>query len=103
MLVSLSRSVADAGIPAPSAPPGPSDPSAARRDAAEALEASFLAEMLRATGLGEQENSLSGSTGESQFASFHRAAIAREMVAAGGIGLADVIEAAIGETSRDGA
>jgi len=94
MLVSLSRPVADAAPPAPAA---------GRRDAAEALEVSFLAEMLKATGLGEQENSFSGSTGESQFASIHRTAMAREMVAAGGIGLAGAIEAAIAETSRGGA
>jgi Rod binding domain-containing protein len=72
-----------------------------RADAARALEASFLAEMLRATGLGEQNNSFSGSTGESQFASFHREAIAREIVAAGGIGLAKVIEAAMKEMTHD--
>lgn len=71
------------------------------RDAAEALEASFLAEMLKATGLGEQENSFSGSAGESQFASFHRDAIAREIVRSGGIGLADMIEASLKERLHD--
>ncbi|MGR3461390.1 MAG: rod-binding protein [Roseovarius sp.] len=82
------------------APPGPDT---ARRAAAEALEASFLAEMLKATGLGEQDNNFSGSTGESQFASFHREAIAREIVNKGGIGLADMIEAAMKETPHDNA
>ena len=72
-----------------------------RTAAAEALEASFLAEMLKATGLGEQENSFSGSAGESQFASFHREAIARDIVRKGGIGLATVIEAAMKEKSHD--
>ena len=72
-----------------------------KRAAAEALEASFLAEMLKATGLGEQENSFSGSAGESQFASFNREAIAREMVRKGGIGLAAVIEAAMTEKTHD--
>ena len=72
-------------------------PVAAPRAAAEALEASFLAEMLKATGLGDQGTSLSGSAGESQFASFHRDAIAREIVQSGGIGLADMIEASLGE------
>lgn len=80
---------------------GPPGPGAARRAAAEALEASFLAEMLKATGLGEQPNGFSGSAGESQFASFHREAVAREMVRAGGIGLADVIEAAMKERASD--
>jgi len=90
-------------LPAPgpgAAPPaGPAHP----RAAAEALEASFLSEMLKATGLGEQHNSFSGSAGEAQFASFHRAAIAREIVAAGGMGLAEVIEAAMTEAPHDGA
>ncbi len=82
------------------APPGPDT---ARRAAAEALEASFLAEMLKATGLGEQKNNFSGSTGESQFASFHREAVAREIVNKGGIGLADMIEAAMKEMAHDSA
>jgi len=76
-------------------------PAKGPRDAAEALEASFLAEMLKATGLGEQENSFSGSAGESQFASFHRDAIAREIVRGGGIGLADMIEASLRERLND--
>lgn len=74
-----------------------SRPADGPRAAAEALEASFLSEMLKATGLGEQKNSFSGSTGESQFASFHRDAIARELVRSGGIGLADMIEASLKE------
>lgn len=77
-------------------------PVSAHRAAAEALETSFLAEMLKATGLGEQENSFSGSAGESQFASFHREAIAREIVRTGGFGLADMIEASIEEKTHDG-
>lgn len=77
-------------------------PATARRAAAEALETTFLAEMLKSTGLGEQENSFSGSAGESQFASFHREAIAREIVRTGGLGLADMIEASIEDKTRDG-
>ncbi|WP_417726520.1 rod-binding protein [Roseovarius sp.] len=57
---------------------------------AERLEASFLAEMLKFGGLESKENDFGDSAGESQFASFHREALAREMVRAGGIGLADV-------------
>lgn len=68
----------------------PLDNSAARK-AAEKLEATFLAEMLKSAGFGAQENSFSGSTGEDQFASFHRLAIAEKMVVAGGIGLAEHI------------
>lgn len=54
-----------------------------------ALEASFLSEMLKAAGFGTQVSTFSGGTGEDQFASFHREAIARRMVDAGGIGLAE--------------
>lgn len=71
------------------------------RGVAEKLEASFLAEMLKSAGVGEQDNSLSGSAGESQFASFQREALAREMVESGGIGLADAFEAALKEKLND--
>jgi Rod binding domain-containing protein len=71
------------------------------RAVAEKLEASFLAEMLKSAGVGEQENSFSGSPGESQFASFHREALAREMVAQGGIGLAQTFHAALKEKTDD--
>ncbi len=69
----------------------PPDRHAALREAAQSLEASFLSEMLKSVRFGEQENSLSGSAGEDHFASFHRDALAREMVRSGGIGLAEVI------------
>nr|WP_210877954.1 rod-binding protein [Roseovarius autotrophicus] len=67
------------------------------RRAAEGLEASFLAEMLRSAGLGEQTNSFSGSTGEAQFASFQREALAQEIVRKGGLGLAALIAASLQE------
>lgn len=57
--------------------------------AALALEASFLSEMLKAAGFGEQIGTFSGGAGEDQFASFHRDAIADRMVQSGGIGLAE--------------
>nr|WP_306115899.1 MULTISPECIES: rod-binding protein [unclassified Roseovarius] len=59
------------------------------RQAAEKLEATFLAEMLKSAGFGEQDNSFSGSAGEDQFASFQRMAMAEQMVKKGGIGLAE--------------
>ncbi len=71
------------------------------RAVAEKLEASFLAEMLKSAGVGEQENSFSGSTGESHFATFQREALAREMVASGGIGLADIFHATLREKTND--
>ncbi len=70
-------------------------------DAAQKLEASFLAEMLKSTGLGEQENSLSGGHGEDHFASFHRQAIADQMVKSGGIGLTETFYRAIMEAQND--
>lgn len=68
---------------------------------AERLEASFLAEMLKFGGLEPKSESFGASTGESQFASFHREALAQEMVKAGGIGLADVFFHAMLERSND--
>lgn len=71
------------------------------RDAAERLEASFLAEMLKSAGFGEQENSFSGSTGEDQFASFHREALALQMVRNGGLGLAEIFYQSLMEKTND--
>lgn len=57
--------------------------------AAQELEVSFLSEMLKAAGFGEARETFGGGTGEEQFSSFLREAQAREMVRAGGIGLAE--------------
>ena len=69
--------------------------------AAKQLEANFLAEMLKSAGFGEQDNSLSGSIGEDQFASFHRQAIADRMVENGGIGLAELFYRSLMEKPHD--
>lgn len=61
------------------------------REAARALEATFLDEMLKSAGLGAMKGGFSGGIGEEQFASFLRAQQADAMVAAGGIGLAEQI------------
>jgi Rod binding domain-containing protein len=61
------------------------------RDAARQLEASFLAEMLKSTGLGTQIESFGGGAGEEHFGSFLREAQANEMVKSGGIGLAEAL------------
>lgn len=58
------------------------------REAAQKLEATFLAEMLKSAGVGAPRDSFGGGIGEEQFASFLREAQAEEMVKAGGIGLA---------------
>ncbi|QGY00484.1 flagellar biosynthesis protein FlgJ [Roseovarius faecimaris] len=71
------------------------------RAAAEKLEATFLAEMLKSAGLGTQPNSFSGGVGEDQFASFHRQALAEAMVRRGGIGLAESFYKAMMETKDD--
>ena len=71
------------------------------RQAAEKLEATFLAEMLKSAGFGEQDNTFSGSAGEDQFASFQRTAMAEQMVKRGGIGLAEAFYKSMMEKSND--
>lgn len=58
-------------------------------DAAQKLEASFLAEMLKAAGLGKSREQFGGGTGEDQFGSFLVQEQAMAMVRAGGIGLTE--------------
>lgn len=74
---------------------------AALRTAAQKLEATFLAEMLKAAGLGESRSAFGGGEGEDQFASFLVQAQAEEMVAAGGIGLAEALFDALKEREND--
>lgn len=68
----------------------------ARRDPAiweksKAFEASFLSEMLRATGLGKTRRSFGGGVGEDQVSGLLASEQAKAMVEAGGIGLAESI------------
>lgn len=83
-------------------PDGNASSGQAMRDAAEALEAQFLAEMLKSAGLGEPRESFGGGAGEEQFASFLRQEQARQMVRAGGIGLAESIFEALKRMDGDG-
>lgn len=69
--------------------------------AAQALEASFLAEMLKAAGLGETPETFGGGAGEDQFASFLRQEQADALVEAGGIGLAEMLYQSLLETQND--
>lgn len=69
----------------------------ALRAAAEKLESTFLAEMLKSAGLGRPRDSFGGGAGEEQFASFLRQAQADAMVKAGGIGLAEALFEALKE------
>ncbi len=71
------------------------------REAAEKLEATFLAEMLKSAGFGEQDNTFSGSAGENQFASFQRQAMAEQLVKRGGIGLAEAFFNSMMEKTYD--
>lgn len=75
-----------------------SDPrNAALFQAAQDLEASFLAEMLKSAGFGKPRDAYGGGTGEEQFGSFLRQAQAEEMVKQGGIGLAESLFEALKE------
>ncbi|KQI73791.1 chemotaxis protein chel [Loktanella sp. 5RATIMAR09] len=61
------------------------------RDAAQKMEATFLAEMLKSAGVGKPREAFGGGAGEEHFASFLRESQAQEMVKAGGIGLAEAL------------
>jgi len=69
-------------------------------DAARALEAQFLSQMLDAAGLDRAPGAFGGGAGEAQFASFLREEEARAMVRAGGIGLADMLHDAMIKENR---
>ena len=88
-------------IPSSRAPSAPVVNKMSAREAAEKLEATFLAEMLKSAGFGEQANTFSGSAGEDQFASFQRQALAEQLVQGGGIGLAEAFYQSMMETDND--
>ncbi|EKD60966.1 MAG: chemotactic signal-response protein CheL [uncultured bacterium] len=68
---------------------------------ARVLEASFLSEMLGHAGVGDTSESFGGGVGEDQFASFLRDEEARQMVAHGGIGLAEQLFRAMVKGQKD--
>lgn len=70
------------------------------REAAQELEATFLAEMLTAAGLGKTNELLGGGAGEDQFSSFMVKEQANAMVRSGGIGLAESIYDALKERAN---
>ena len=83
-------------------PPQPAKASdAALRDAAQELEATFLAEMLKSAGLGQSREAFGGGAGEDQFSSFLVDEQAKAMVKAGGIGLAEALFNALKERQND--
>ena len=81
--------------------PAPSPRETPAREAAQKLEATFLAEMLKSAGVGEQENSFSGGIGEDQFASFQRQIMAEALAKNGGIGLAEQFYTSMMEAQND--
>ncbi|MDR9482731.1 MAG: rod-binding protein [Salibaculum sp.] len=72
----------------PAGLPGAPQQAERLKSAAQQLEASFMAQMLKSAGVGETPQGFGGGIGEDQFASFLRREQAREMAEAGGIGLA---------------
>lgn len=79
----------------------PDQRDAALRAAAQKLEATFLAEMLKSAGMGESRQSFGGGSGEDQFSSFLVQAQAEKIVAAGGLGLAESLFEALKERQID--
>jgi Rod binding domain-containing protein len=79
----------------------PAQKDMALRQAAEKLEAGFLAEMLKSAGLGQTSDSFGGGAGEDQFASFLVQEQALQMVRAGGIGLAESLFHSLKERDHD--
>lgn len=71
------------------------------RKAAQKLEATFLAEMLKSAGLGETRSYFGGGVGEDQFSSFLVQAKAEKLVETGGLGLAESIFQALKERADD--
>ncbi|MEL7164921.1 MAG: rod-binding protein [Pseudomonadota bacterium] len=69
--------------------------------AAQKLEASFLAEMLKAAGYGEARDAFGGGAGEEHFSSFLVDAQAEKMVESGGIGLAEHIYSSLKDRQND--
>lgn len=70
-------------------------PDGAARRTAEALEATFLAEMLKGTGINGTPEGWGGGAGEDAFGGFLTQEYGRLLAARGGIGLAEHIFAAI--------
>lgn len=83
-------------------PPDVSKKNADLLDVAQKLEASFLAEMLTAAGLGQSPQEFGGGAGEDQFSSFLVQEQATAMVKAGGIGLSEMIFQTLKERENDG-
>jgi len=71
-------------------------------EAAQNLEAAFLAEMLQSAGLGQTSEEFGGGAGEDQFSSFLIQEQAKQIVKGGGIGLAQSLFETLKENKNDG-
>lgn len=85
---------------APASVPTTSPRDVALRKAAQQLESTFLAEMLKSAGFGKSREFLGGGEGEDQFASILIRAQAEQMTKAGGIGLAESFFHALKESEK---
>ena len=74
---------------------------AALMQAAQNLEAAFLAEMLQSAGLGQTSEAFGGGVGEDQFGSFLIQEQAKHIVEGGGIALAESLYEALKEQNND--
>lgn len=81
--------------------PSPEGADLRLRKAADQLEATFLAEMLKSAGLGKARDQFGGGAGEDQFSSFIVQEQAAAMVRAGGIGLSETLYEALKEKEYD--
>lgn len=73
----------------------------ALRRAARELETTFLAEMLKAAGLGKSREAFGGGAGEDQFGSFLVREQAAALVENGGIGLSESIFQSLKEKDHE--
>lgn len=69
--------------------------------AAVELEAAFLAEMLRSSGLGKTRDAFGGGAGEDQFSSFLVQQQAMQLAHSGGVGLSELIFKSMTERCND--
>ncbi len=79
------------GVLATATPLTPDTETTKLRSAAQKLEASFIAEMLKSAGFGKARDAFGGNAGEDGFASFLVNAQADSIAKAGGFGLAEQI------------
>ncbi len=87
----------------PLAQPNAREPDQKLMEVARQLEASFLAEMLKAAGVGESRETFGGGAGEDHFSSFLVREYADATVQAGGLGLAESIYRSLVQVKEAGA